>query len=119
MASSLSNIISDLAEGIQMNDKKYETFGIKYIDYNCFLEYTNFEDNLIEYKCLCCNKNYQKKFDENLKKNFFNTYKFSNHNINMFNLLLHKGIIYPYEYMDNWEKFSETLLPKKKIFAII
>ena len=118
MASSLSNIVSDLAEGIQMNDKKYENFGIKYIDYDCFLEYTNFEDNLIEYKCLCCNKNYQKKFDENLKKNFFNTYKFSNHDINMFNLLLHKGI-YPYKHMDNWEKFSETLLPKKKIFAII
>ena len=26
-----------------------------------------FKNNLIEYKCLCCNKNYQKKFDENLK----------------------------------------------------
>ena len=23
---------------------------------------------LIEYKCLCCNKNYQHKFDEKLKK---------------------------------------------------
>ena len=28
----------------------------KYCRY--FLEYTNFKDNLIEYKCLCCNKNY-------------------------------------------------------------
>ena len=24
------------------------------------LEYTNFRDNLIESKCLCCKKNYQK-----------------------------------------------------------
>ena len=24
-----------------------------------FLEYTNFEEDFIEYKCLCCNNNYQ------------------------------------------------------------
>ena len=29
---------------------------------------TNIKDDLIEYICLCCNKNYQKTFDENLKK---------------------------------------------------
>ena len=46
----------------------------KYCD--CFLEYTNFKDDLIEYKC--CNKNYQHKFDEKLKERFFNTYKLSN-----------------------------------------
>ena len=34
------------------------------------------------YKCLCCNKSYQKKFDEKLKKRFFNTHKFSNHDDN-------------------------------------
>ena len=28
------------------------------------LKYTSFKDDLIEYKCLCCNKNYQHKFDE-------------------------------------------------------
>ena len=35
---------------------------IKY-KYCCFLEYTNFKDDLIKYKCLFCNKNYQHKFD--------------------------------------------------------
>ena len=49
-------------------DKKSETFGIKYKHCACFLEYTNFKDSLIEYKCLCCNKNYKKKIDENLKR---------------------------------------------------
>ena len=39
-----------------------------YKDCKCCLEYTNFKEYLIQYKCLCCNKNYQKKFDENLKK---------------------------------------------------
>ena len=27
-------------------------------------------NDLIEYKCLCCNKNYQNKFDKKLKKRF-------------------------------------------------
>ena len=35
-----------------------------------------------------------KKFDENLKKLFLNIYKFSNHDIIMFILLLQKGV-YP------------------------
>ena len=52
----------------------------------------------IEYKCLCCNKNYQKKFDEKLKKQFFNTYKLFKHDINKFISLLQKGV-YPHEDM--------------------
>ena len=80
-----------------------------------FLENTNFKDNLIEYKCLCCNKNYQNKFGEKLKEQVFNAYKFSNHNNNNFILLSQKGV-YPYEYMDNWEKFNETSLPEKEDF---
>ena len=30
-------------------------------------------------------------------------------------MLLKKGV-YPYEYMDSWEKFNETSLPDKKAF---
>ena len=48
-----------------------ETCRIKYKYCDCFLEYINFKDDLIEYKCLCCNKNYQQKFDEKLKERFF------------------------------------------------
>ena len=35
---------------------------------NCFSECTHFKYYLIEYKCLYFNKDYQKKFHENLKK---------------------------------------------------
>ena len=62
MTSSLSNLVNNLSERIHKikckyghNDKKCET---PYELFDCFLEYTNFKDDLIEYKCLCCNKNY-------------------------------------------------------------
>ena len=69
----------------------------------------------MEYKYLCCNKNYQQKFDQKLKERFFNIHKFSNHNNNKFILLLRKGV-YPYEYIDDWEKFNEISLPEKEDF---
>ena len=42
-------------------------------------------------------------------------YEFCTENINEFILLLRKGA-YPYEYMDSWERFDETLLPDKEAF---
>ena len=48
--------------------KKCEMCGIKQKDCECFLEYTNFKDNLMQYKCLCCNKNCHKMFDRNLHR---------------------------------------------------
>ena len=44
-----------------------------------------------------------------------NTFKFSNHDINKFILFLWKSV-YPYEYMDNWEKSNETSLPENENF---
>ena len=43
--------------------------------------------------------------------------KISNNDINKFILLLRKGV-YPFEYMDDWEKFNETTLPEKKSFVV-
>ena len=37
-------------------------------------------------------------------------------NNNKFILLLRKGI-YPYEYMDEWERFNETLLEKEDLYS--
>ena len=106
MASLLSNLANNLAEGIHEikwkyghDNKKFETCGVKYKDCKCFRKYKNFEDNLIKYKCLFCYKNYQKKFDENLKKLFLNIYRFSNNDIIGFLSLLWK-CVYPYEKAD-------------------
>ena len=40
---------------------------------------------------------------------------FSSNDINTFILLLRKSL-YSYEYMDKWEKFNKTSLPKNKDF---
>ena len=54
MASSLSNLVNNLSEGIHRikckfghGGKKCEICGIKYEYCNCFLENTNFKDDLI------------------------------------------------------------------------
>ena len=82
------------------NNKKCKICGINQKDCQCCLEHKNFKDNLIEYNYLSCNKYYKKESDENLKKRFINSYKFSNHDINMFILLLQKDV-QPYEYIDD------------------
>ena len=105
MASSLSNLVNNCSKGIHKikykyghNNKKCETCGIIYKVCNCFLEYTNFKDDLTEYK-----------YKQNTR--FLNTYKYSNHDNNKFILLLRKAV-YFYEYMGDWKKFNETSLPE-------
>ena len=65
------------------------------------------------HKCLPCNKDYLNRLNEKLKTKFKNTFKVFYNDINKFILYLRKGV-YPYEYMNDWEKFNETTLPKKE-----
>ena len=44
-----------------------------------------------------------------------NTFKFSTNDYIKFILLFRKGV-YPFEYMEDWEKFNETTLAEKKKF---
>ena len=60
MASSLSNLVKYLSEGIHRikckfghGNKNCETCRIKCKYCDCFLEFTNFKDDLIEYKSSC------------------------------------------------------------------
>ena len=59
MASSLSSLVNNLAEGIHK---------IKCKNCDCFLEFESVKDNLIKYKCLSCNRDYSNNLDEKLKK---------------------------------------------------
>ena len=56
-------------------------------------------------------------FNKDLIKRFRNTYELSDREINKFILLLRKGV-YPYEYMNSWERFEE-LLPNKEAFTVV
>ena len=52
---------------------------------------------------------------EGLIEQFPSIYQFCNGNLNKFVLLLRKGV-YPYDDMDNWEKFDEITIPPKEAF---
>ena len=99
MAGSLSNLVNNLPEGIHRikskfwhNDKKCATCRIKCKYCDCCFEYTSFKDDLIEYKCLMCNKNCKRKFGEKLKEQYFNTNKFFNNDTIKLILLFRKGV---------------------------
>ena len=75
MKSSLSSLVNNLVEEIHK---------IKCKDFNCSLEYVSVNHNLINYKCLSCNRNYSNKIDEKIKKRLKNIYMFFNNDINNF-----------------------------------
>ena len=74
-----------------------------------------FNDNQLICRCFECKKNYKKEFNKESIKRFANIYEFCNGDINLFILLLKKGV-HPCEYMDNWERFDKTSLPDKEAF---
>ena len=66
-------------------------------------------------KCFNCETYYRKKLNKELIKTFASMCEFCNKDLNKFILLLRKGV-YPYEYMDNWERFNEISLSRKESF---
>ena len=116
MSSSLSKLVDNLSEGIHNN---------KCLDCNSCLDYVRIttakpsslecKNEKLLLKCFNCNNYYKKKFNKELIKKFKNTHSFCNNDLNKFIILLRKGV-YPYQYMDNWERFNETSLPSKESF---
>ena len=115
MSSSLSKLVDNLSEGIHNNkcaDCKSNLDYIKTTAKPSSLERKN-EKLILE--CYNCKQRYRKKFNKELIKRTASTYEFCNNDLNKFVLLLRKGV-YPYEYMDTWERFSEISLPSKDDF---
>ena len=72
------------------------------------------KNNRLNYKCQDC-KGISTKSINGLIEKFQRMYHFCNDGLNKFVLLLRKGV-YPYQYMDSWERFNESSLPTKKDF---
>ena len=106
MATSLSKLVDTLTDNIH-NDKC-----IKCKSNLCFVRAMN---ETLLFKCIDCEKEYEKEFNKELIERFANTYKFCDNDLNKFLILLRKGV-YPYEYMDGWNKFNEELIPSKELF---
>ena len=106
MSSSLLKLIDNLSEGFHNN---------KCLDCESCLDYMKTKNEKLILKCFNCKQNYEKDFSKELIKRFTSTYEFCNGNLNKFILLLRKGV-YPYDDMDNLERFDETLLPNKESF---
>ena len=106
MSCSFSSLVTNLSEGLH-NDRC--------TDCKSYLDYLTTKDEKLIFRCFECKKNYQKDFNKELFKRFANIYEFCSGDINKFILLLRKGV-YPYEYMDSWERFDETSLPDKEAF---
>ena len=124
MSSSLSKLVDNLSEEIHNN---------KCADCKSNLDYITTKNEKLIVECYNCKQRYRKKFNKELIKRFASTYELCNNDttgstaessssecssserVNKFVLLLRKGV-YPYEYADTWERFSEISLPSKKGF---
>ena len=87
MSTSLSTLVYSLSDGFHC---------YKCIDCKFSLDYMITGDDQLIFRCFESKKNYQKDFNENLINRFANIYEFCNKDINIFILLLRKGI-YHYE----------------------
>ena len=101
-SSSLSSLVDNLSEGLHNYKGTNCKFRLNYISTK--------EDNQLRFKCIKCKKSHKNHFNKDLIKRFENTYEFCDRNINKFIL------VYPYDYMDSWERFDEELLPDKEAF---
>ena len=106
MATSLSKLVDNLTEDIH---------GDKCVDCKSDLSYMKVIDEALIFRWFNCKKIYEKEINKELIERFASTYKFCNNDLNKFVMLLRKGV-YPYEYMDGWDKFNKTSIPNKESF---
>ena len=128
ISSSLSNLVNNLIEEIHKkkckyrhDNKKYETCGVKYKDCKIFFENKNFEDNLIKCKCLCCNKNCQKKSLIKTLRNNLKNFLIHTNFLNMISINLFYCCEKVFTHIIIWMKEKNTMklhYLKKKVFTV-
>ena len=103
LTTSLSKLVDNLTENIH-NGKCMSNL--------CFVNAMN---ETLTFECVDCKKEYKKDLNKKLIERFSNVYEFYGYDMNKFMILLRKGV-YPYEYMDEWDKFNERELRSKGSF---
>ena len=111
MPTSLSELVDNTSGIFNSIECKSCIEKIKINSECCFVGLKN---NRLIYRCKECKEEWKRPINE-LTETFSGIYQFCNGNLNKFVLLLRKGV-YPYEDMDNWEKFDETTIPPKEAF---
>ena len=76
--------------------------------------YVGLKHNRLIYECKKCKKEWKRVLNILFEK-FLSIYQFCEGDLNRFVLSLRKGV-FPYEYMDSWERYNETTFPPKKDF---
>ena len=111
MSTSLSELVDNMSGIFNSIECKSCIEKIKINSECCFVGLKN---NRLIYKCKECKEEWKRPLNK-LIENFPSIYQFCNGDLNKFVMLLRKGV-YPYEYMNSWEKFDETALPPKEAF---
>ena len=107
----MSTSLSELVEIFNTIECKSCREKIKINPECCFVGLKN---NRLIYRCKGCKEEWKRQTNELIEK-FPGKYQFCNGNLKKFVLLLRKGV-YPYEYIDSWEKFDKNTLPLKEAF---
>ena len=115
----LASLTDDGSIGfIAKNTEDYISFSIKvevdkYIDENGIERLKEIELRFIDsFKFMSSSLD---SLVNNLARGGEQFFGFEEYNENQYKLLIKKGI-YPYEYMNDWDKFKETKLPPKEVF---
>ena len=109
MPSLLSSLAYNLAKGIHKD---------KCRNFKSDLECMTVNDVSLVFKCVECNKTYEKEFDGDLTKRSENKYRFCDSDIDKFCLMFQEGV-YPYNYMDSLLDSMKLHCQTKMNFTII
>ena len=111
MSASLSDLVDNLS-GIFISKVCKKCMERK-INSKC--KFDGIKDDRLIYRCRECKEEEWERSIDELIRDFPSIYQFFNGDLNKFILLLRKNV-YPYEDMNNWEKFDETTIPPKEAF---
>ena len=103
VSTSLSELV-DITSGI-FNSIECKSC-IEKIKINSECCFAGLKNNRLIYKYKECNEEWKRPLNK-LIENFPSIYQFCNGNLNKFVMLLRK-VVFPYEYMNSWQKFDET-----------